>query len=180
MVARINEFASEQRQALAVQVQKFREQPIESMREVAVTSAAGIKSLKAPVRAFAHSGVKLAAVSQNAIQDLIELESDVVTSALTAAALRLERAVEAEDVVYLVLEQAEMFGATRDRIVDEVTRAVEIFKVAGRDARKVGTHLYGQVFGKAGEMPVKAASTRARKAKRAVRKSTARVRKAAA
>mgnify|MGYP003528772556 CR=1 FL=1 len=94
MIAYTTEFASEQGQALAEQVQKFREQPIESMREVAVKSAAGIKSLKAPVRAFAHSGVKLAAVSQNAMQDLIELESDVVTSALTAASLRLERAVE--------------------------------------------------------------------------------------
>ena len=180
MIAYTTEFASEQGQALAEQVQKFREQPIESMREVAVKSAAGIKSLKAPVRAFAHSGVKLAAVSQNAMQDLIELESDVVTSALTAASLRLERAVEAENVVYLVLEQAEMLGATRDRIVDEVTRAVEILRVAGRDVRKIGTHLYGQVFEEAEEVPLKAASTRARKAKRAVRKSTARVRKAAA
>ena len=180
MIAYTTEFASEQGQALAEQVQKFREQPIESMREVAVKSAAGIKALKAPVRAFAHSGVKFAAVSQNAMQDLIELESDVVTSALTAAALRLERAVEAENVVYLVLEQAEMLGATRDRIVDEVTRAVEIFRVAGRDVRKIGTHLYGQVFEKAEEVPLKAAGTRARKAKRAVRKSTARVRKAAA
>jgi len=180
MVARINEFASEQRQALAVQVQKFREQPIESMREVAMTSADGIKSLKAPVRAFAHSGVKLTAVSQNAMRDLIELESEVVTSALTAAALRLERAVEAENVVYLVLEQAEMLGATRDRIVDEMTRAVEIFRVAGREVRKVGTHLYDQVFERAEEAPVKAKGTRARKAGGAVRKSTARVRKAAA
>ena len=180
MVARINEFASEQRQALAVQVQKFREQPIESMREVAMTSADGIKSLKAPVRAFAHSGVKLTAVSQNAMRDLIELESEVVTSALTAAALRLERAVEAENVVYLVLEQAEMLGATRDRIVDEMTRAVEIFRVAGREVRKVGTHLYGQVFERAEEAPLKAKGTRARKARGAVRKSTARVRKAAA
>ena len=180
MVARINEFASEQRQALAVQVQKFREQPIESMREVAMTSADGIKSLKAPVRAFAHSGVKLTAVSQNAMRDLIELESEVVTSALTAAALRLERAVEAENVVYLVLEQAEMLGATRDRIVDEMTRAVEIFRVAGREVRKVGTHLYDQVFERAEEAPVKAKGTRARKARGAFRKSTARVRNAAA
>ena len=180
MVARINEFASEQRQALAVQVQKFREQPIESMRDVAMTSADGIKSLKAPVRAFAHSGVKLTAVSQNAMRDLIELESEVVTSALTAAALRLERAVAAENVVDLVLEQAEMLGATRDRIVDEMTRAVEIFKVAGREVRKVGTHLYGQVFERAEELPPKAKGTRARKARSAVRKSTARVRKAAA
>ena len=48
MIAYTSEFASEQRQALAEQVQKFREQPIESMRDVAMTSADGIKSLKAP------------------------------------------------------------------------------------------------------------------------------------
>ena len=73
-----------------------------------------------------------------------------------------------------------MLGATRDRIVDEMTRAVEIFKVAGRDVRKVGTHLYGQVFERAEVAPLKAKGTRARKARSAVRKSTARVRKAAA
>jgi hypothetical protein len=180
MVAYLNEFASERRQVLAEQVHKFREQPVESMREVAVTSADGIKSLKAPVRAFAHSGVKLVAISQNTLQNLIELESEVVTSALTAAALRLERAAAAENVAYLVLEQAEMLGATRDRLADEVARAVEIFRVAGREVRKVGTHLYGQVFERAEEVPLKAKGARARKAKRAVRKSTARVRKAAA
>ena len=180
MVVYMNESVSKQRKALAGQVQKFREQPIESMREAAVKSAESIKSLKAPVRAFGHSGVKLATVTQNAMQELIELESKVVTSALTAAALRLERAVAAENVVDLVLEQAEMLGATRDRIVDEATRAVEIFRIAGREMRKVGTHLYGQVFEPAEEVPLKTASTRARKAKRPVRKSTARVRKAAA
>lgn len=180
MVVYLNEFASERRQVLAEQVHKFREQPVESMREVAVTSADGIKSLKAPVRAFAHSGVKLVAISQNTLQNLIELESEVVTSALTAAALRLERAAAAENVAYLVLEQAEMLGATRDRLADEVARAVEIFRVAGREVRKVGTHLYGQVFERAEEVPLKAKGARARKAKRAVRKSTARVRKAAA
>jgi len=43
--------------------------------------------------------VKLAAVSQNAVQSLIELESEIITSALTAAAMRLERAAQAEGVV---------------------------------------------------------------------------------
>jgi predicted transcriptional regulator len=62
MIAHINEFVSEQRQALAEQVYRFRDEPIESMREVAMTSAEDIKSLKAPVRAFAHSGVRLATV----------------------------------------------------------------------------------------------------------------------
>ena len=172
MIAHVNEFVSEQRQALAEQV--------ESMREFAVNSAADIKSLKAPIRAFSRSGVRLATVSQSALQNLIELESEVITSALTDAAMRLERAAKAENVADLVLDQAEMLAATRDRIVDEATRAVEIFKVAGRDVRKVGTHLYGKVFEAAEEELPKAKTSRARKTKGAVHKPTVGVRKAAA
>jgi len=160
-------------------MRRFRDEPIETMREVAVNSAGGIKSLKAPVRAFAHSGVKLATVSQSALQNLIELESDVITSALTAAAMRLERAAQAEGVADLVLDQADMMGATRDRIVDHATRAVEIFKVTGRDLRGIGRHAY-DVFVKATEEQVPEVKRAKRKVKRAVRKTTARARKAAA
>ena len=180
MIGQIKEFVSEERQALVDQVHRFRDEPVESMREVAMSSAEDLKSLKAPVRAFARSGVKLATVSQSAMQNLIELESEIVTSALTAAAMRLERAAKAENIVDLVLEQADLLGATRDRLVDEATRAVEIFKVAGRDMRKVGTHLYDQVFETAGEELPKVKTTRARKAKRVVRKSGRAVSKAGA
>ena len=158
---------------------RFRDEPIETMREVAMSSAGGIKSLKAPVRAFAHSGVKLASVSQNAMQNLIELESEVITSALTAAAMRLERAARAENVVDLVLDQAEMLGATRDRVVDHATRAVDILKVSGRDLRDIARHTY-EVAIKATEDKVPEVKRAKRKVKRAVRKTTARVRKAAA
>ena len=179
MITHINETGSARRRDLADQIFRFRDEPIETMREVAMSSAGGIKSLKAPVRAFAHSGVKLATVSQNAVQNLIELESEVITSTLTAAAMRLERAAQAEGVFDLVLDQAEMLGATRDRIVDHSTRAVEIFKVAGRDLRDVAKHTY-EVFIKATEDKLPEVKRAKRKVKRAVRKTTARARKAAA
>jgi len=173
MIANINESRSERQRDLAERMRRFRDEPIETMREVAVNSAGGIKSLKAPVRAFAHSGVKLAIVSQNAVQNLIELESEVITSTLTAAAMRLERAAQAEGVFDLVLDQAEMLGATRDRIVDHSTRAVGIFKVAGRDLRDVARHTY-EVFIKATEEKVPEVKRAKRKVKRAVRKTTTR------
>jgi hypothetical protein len=179
MITHINESESTRRRALAEQILRFRDEPIETMREVAMSSAGGIKSLKAPIRAFAHSGVKLATVSQNAVQNLIELESEVITSVLTAAAMRLERAARAENVFDLVLDQAEMFGATRDRIVDHATRAVEIFRVSGRDLRDVARHTY-EVAIKATEDRVPEVKKARRKVKRVVRKTTARTRKAAA
>jgi hypothetical protein len=179
MNAHVKESRSDRRRDLSEQMHRFRDEPIETMREVAVNSADGIKSLKAPVRALAHSGVKLATVSQNAVQNLIELESEVITSALTAAAMRLERAAQAEGVVDLVLDQAEMLGATRDRIVDHATRVVGIFKVTGRDLRDVGRHAY-EIVVKATEVKVPEVKRAKRKVTRTVRKTTARARKAAA
>lgn len=179
MIAHINESGRVRSRDLAHQIRRFRDEPVETMREVAMSSAGGIKSLKAPIRAFAHSGVKLATVSQNAAQNLIELESEVITSALTAAAMRLERAARAESVVDLVLDQAEMLGATRTRVVDHAARAVEIFKVSGRDLRDVARHTYEIVI-KATEDKVPEVKKARRKVKRAVRKTTARARKAAA
>lgn len=179
MNAHVNELRSERRRDLAEVMLRFRDEPVETLREVAASSADGIKSLKAPVRAFAHSGVKLATISQNTLQNLIELESDVITSALTAAAMRLERAAQAEGVADLILDQADMLGATRDRIVDHATRAVEIFKVTRRDLRGVARHAY-EVAVKATEEKVPEVKRARRKVKRVVRKTAARARKAAA
>jgi predicted amino acid-binding ACT domain protein len=170
---------SERQRNLAEQILRFRDEPVETLREVAVKSADGLKSLKAPVRAFAHSGVKLATVSQTAVQNLIELESEVVTSTLTAVATRFERAAHAEGVVALVFDQVEMLGATRERLVDQSTRAVEIVKVTGRDLRAVAKHTY-EVFIKATADEVPEVKRAQRKVKRAVRKTTARARKATA
>lgn len=169
MFNQIQDFVTEQTQALAGQAQKFRDDPVETAREAAVTSAEGIKSLKQPVRVIARSGVKLTAISQTALQGLIELQSEIVTSALTDAAVRLERAARADNVVDLLQEQAEALRATRDRLVDEATRAVAIFKDAGRDVAKVASQAYAKVVDSDEEAAP--APKSARKAKRPVRKN---------
>lgn len=177
MKAEMQEFMNEQTRVLADQAQKFRRNPERFMRKVLVDSAEGLKSLKRPLRMVAHSGVKLTEVSQDTLQSLIELQSEAVTATLTSAATRLERAAEAEGVVDLVFDQIEMLPATRDRVVDEAVRAVEIFKHAGRDVRKIANHAYATVTGRTDEELAAAKKTGARKTKRAVRKTGARVRK---
>jgi hypothetical protein len=171
MIVEIREFISEQSQALADQAEKFGRNPERFMRKALVDAAGGLKSLKRPVRMVAHSGVKLTTVSQSALASLIELQSEVFTTALTGVATRLERAADAEGVTDLVIDQIEMLPASRDRIVDEATRAVEIFTHAGRDVRKVATHAYATVTGRTDEELAVAKKTVARKAKRVVRKT---------
>jgi hypothetical protein len=180
MIVEMQEFMSEQTQALGDQVEKFRKNPQRFMRKALVDSAEGLKALKRPVRMVAHSGVKLTAVSQNTLASLIELQSEVVTSAMSAVATRLERAADAEGVVDLVLDQASMLPASRERIVDEAIRAVEIFKDAGRDVGKIAAHAYATVTGRTDEELAAAKKTVARKTKRAVGKAKRAVRKVAA
>ena len=80
MIVEMQEFMSEQSQALADQVEKFRKNPVGFMRKALVDSAENFKSLKSPVRMVAHSGVKFTVVSQNALQNLIEWQSEVITA----------------------------------------------------------------------------------------------------
>lgn len=179
MIEQIQDFVSEQTSALTGQVEKFRKESAETVREAFVGSAENIKALKSPVRVFARSGVKLTTVSQTAVSSLIELQSDMLTSALSDVALRLERAARADNVIDLMRDQFEMLPATRSRVVEDAQRAVEIFKVAGRDLRSVATHTYERVVETAEDKvpEVKAAK---RKVKTAVRKAKTRARKAAA
>ena len=179
MIDRMQEFVAEQTAVLQGQVEKIAKDSVETVRETVVGSAETLKALKSPVRTIARSTIKVTTVSQTAVANLIDLQSDMLTSAISDAALRLERASRAENIVDLFRDQIEMIPATRARIVEDAQRAALIFKHAGRDLRGVASHLYERVVETA-EENVPEVKVVKRKTKRAVRKTTARVRKAAA
>jgi len=118
------------------------------------------------VRTVARSGIKLTAVSQSALQGLIELQEQIVTSALDDAAAQLEGVARTEKVMDLVRDQADVLRSTRERIVADMRRAVDIVADAGRGVREIATDTYTKVR--------KPAAATAAKAKRATRKSPAR------
>jgi hypothetical protein len=179
MIEQIQDFMSEQTAAISSQVKKFRKDSVETVRDAVSVSADNLKSLKSPVRVIARSGVKVTNVSQTAVASLIELQSDILTSTLTGMALRLERAARADGIVELMRDQFELTQATRGRVIEEAQRAAEIFKVAGRDLKNVATHAYER-FSETAEVKAPAVKTAKRKAKRAVRKTTTRARRAVA
>jgi len=181
MIEQIQDFVSEQTAAISTKVKKIRKESSETVRDAVVDSAGNLKSLKSPVRVIARSGVKLTSVSQTAVASLIELQSDVLTSALSDVALRLERAARADGIVELVRDQVELAHATRGRVVEDAQRAVAIFKVAGRDLKGVATHVYERIVEAGEEKAAPVAKTAKRKTTRVVRKAKtrARARKAA-
>jgi len=180
MIVEMREYVAERGELLAGRVRKLRKTSVESVREAVSDSAESLKSLKSPVRLIARSGVKLTTVSHSAVQNLIELQSEMVTSALTDVALRLERATRAASLVDLVRDQIELTPATRARLVEDANRAVAIFKVAGRDLRNVATHAYESFVEKNAARAAAEAKPVRRKAKRVTRKTVVRVKKAAA
>jgi hypothetical protein len=178
MISQMQHFVAGKTQTLNRRIGRLREKSVQSARSTAQGSADFIKGLKTPVRVVARSGVKLAAVSQNAVQELIELQSDALTAAIGEVALRLERASRAGSMIELVRDQVEMIPATRERIAGDAGRAMQVFATAGREVRSVATHAYGRV--KDGAAKQAPARTVRRKAKKAAGRGRTRARKTAA
>jgi phasin family protein len=174
MLNEFKDFVTEKTQDINERVQKMRAESTDSVREAVTGGAENIKALKSPVRQIARSSIKLTAISQTAMQNLIELQADVITAALSEAALRLERASRAENVVDLVRDQVELLAATRERMVEDAKRGVSIVKGAGKEILDVAANAYEKVV----EEEVPEVKVVRRKGKRAVRKTT-RARKAA-
>jgi phasin family protein len=132
----INEFLDEQKKGLGEMVENFRKTRVLAARNAARESAARIKSLNERVRALARSGLRLTAVTHGATQSLIELQAEIVSSALGDAAAQIERMAYTESVKDLARMQAEVLQGARERIVADFARTVSVLKDAAGDARK--------------------------------------------
>lgn len=174
MHAGFSEFLDEQKKGLAKMVRDFRKSRVAAARKAARESAVRAKALNTRVRNLARSGVKLTGISHGAAQSLIELQSDIVTTALSDAAAQLQRIADTASVRDLARDQAEVLQATRQRIVDDIARAMTILRGAAREARGV---VKGHTVRPAA--PKKAARRRPKSpVRRKVRKSAARGRRA--
>jgi phasin family protein len=136
MNVNINEFIDEQKKGLAELVGNFSKARVAAARSAARESAARIRALNDRVRKLSRSGVRLTAVSQGAAQSLIELQADIVTTALGEAAAQMERMAYTESVRDLARMQADVLQATRERIVADISRTVTVLRDAAGDARK--------------------------------------------
>jgi len=172
MSSGMNEFLEEHTQGLTEMVENLRKSRVAAARKAAIQSAARIRSLNGRVRGLARSGVRLTSISHGAVQSLIELESDIVTAALTDAAAQIQRIADTESVRDLARQQADVLQATRQRIVDDITRAVTILKGAAGDVRKVA------VRARAAEPAAPARKKARAKAKRKLRKTVRQARRA--
>lgn len=158
MSINLSELIAEQREGLVDLMKNLRQSRIKAAREAARSSAERIKSLNQRVRELAKSGLRVNEATHGAAQDLIELQADIVTSALTDAAGQIERLSYTETARDFARLQGEVMQATRQRIVEDLARAVTALKGAAGDVRK-------SVVGPDAAKPSKAAKTVRRSAK---------------
>lgn len=135
MSINLSELIAEQRAGLVDLMKNLRQSQVKAAREAARSSATRIKSLNQRVRALAKSGLRVNEVTHGAAQNLIELQADIVNSALTDAAAQLERLSYTETARDFARLQGEVMQATRQRIVDDLARAVTALKGAAGDVR---------------------------------------------
>jgi hypothetical protein len=162
MNSELNEFLEQQKKGLVQLASDLRKARVAAARKAAHESAARIKSLNVRVRTLARSGVRLSVVSHGAVQSLIELQGDIVSSALNEAAEKIQQMAYTESVRDLARMQADVLQSARQRIVDDITRAVVILKDAAGDARKVAT----------GTTAADAAAAKQKTARRKVKQAT--------
>jgi len=108
MSAHLSEFIAEQREGLVELMKNLRQSQVKAAREAAQSSALRIKSLNQRVRGLAKSGLRVNEVTHGAAQHLIELQEDIVTSALTDAAAQIERLSYTETARELARLQGEV------------------------------------------------------------------------
>jgi colicin import membrane protein len=135
MSAHLSEIIAEQRKGLVDLMKNLRQSQVKAAREAARSSASRIKSLNQRVRALAKSGLRVNEVTHGAAQNLIELQAEIVSSALNDAAAQLERLSYTETARDFARQQGEVMQATRQRIVDDLARAVTALKGAAGEVR---------------------------------------------
>jgi hypothetical protein len=139
MPIEVNEIIEQQMKGLTELVGNMKRSRVAAARRAASESAARIKLLNSRVRQLARSGVRLTYISNGAVQDLIQLQADIVNSALTEAAEQIQRMAYTESVRDLASMQADVLQSARTRIVEDIARAVSILKTAAGDMRKAAT-----------------------------------------
>jgi phasin family protein len=133
----MDEFLEDQKRGLAELAKNYRKSRIAAARQAAQEAAVRIKSLNVKVRSLARSGFRLTNISHSTVQKLIELQAEIVNSALTEAAARIERLAQTASVQDLARDQADVLKATRRRIVDDLSRALAILRESGEEIRAV-------------------------------------------
>jgi adenylate kinase len=169
MSAHLSEFIAEQREGLVELMKNLRQSQVKAAREAAQSSALRIKSLNQRVRGLAKSGLRVNEVTHGAAQHLIELQEDIVTSALTDAAAQIERLSYTETARELARLQGEVMQATRQRIVDDLARAVTALKGAAGEVRDAVVRPAAAKPARAGKSARRAGKTPARAKSRAKR-----------
>jgi phasin family protein len=170
MHSSVKEFLEEQTQGLAELADRLRRERIAAARRAATESAARVRELNARVRELARSGVRLTSISQSALQDLIELQADIVTTAIGDASSQIRRLADTESVRDLARQQGEVLQATRERIVADIARATKILKGAAGDVREVAVGVRKTKAAAPRKTAARAKAKTKAKVKRAVRK----------
>lgn len=178
MHAGADDFLDEQKKGLAELAEQLRTSRLAAARQAAVQSAARIRSLNGRVRQLARSGVKLTTISHDAAQNLIELQGEIINSALTDAATQIERIANTGSFRDLARDQADVMKAARERIADDLSRVMTILRQAASDAREVTKRETAPPAAKKKTPARKMKKPAARKAKSATPKAKAAARRA--
>lgn len=148
----------------------YADSAVQSARGSVRKAADRVTAARAPVKTLAEATQRLNDVSHRYVEQLVRQQVQTLEGVITDGAKRLERAAKAEGFKALVVNQAELMSASRDRLTRDLKATWAIASSTGREIGEVAVETYAQLVHGAKTIrkpAARRASARPRKAKRA-------------
>ena len=152
---------------------------LERVRDALDNSANWVESGKSPVKALTDKTLKLNRITHNSAARLVRVQAKFVEGTVLATAQRLQAAARADSVRHLISGQIELMPATRDRIVTDARKTIDVLSDTRDDLTTLVRETLDELrsdstVAEATETVEKAASTVRKTARKTTTRKTAR------
>ncbi len=110
---------------------------LERVRDTLDNSANWVEKGKSPVKALTDKTLKLNRITHNSTARLVRVQAEFVEGTVEAAAQRLQAAARADSLANLVSGQMDLMPATRDRIVTDARKTLDVLSDTRDDLRSL-------------------------------------------
>lgn len=110
---------------------------VDGGRTAATMAANVMTGAKKPARRLIKTGLKLNTVAHDSVADLLKLQARALEGTMDAGARRMELLADADSLRAMVKDQIALVPESRDRVVDDARKALDILNEAREELIEV-------------------------------------------
>lgn len=121
---------------------------VDRVRDALDNGADWVDSGRAPVQVLTDKTLKLNRISHNSAARLVRVQSEFIEGSVEGAAQRLQAAARARDLRQLLDSQVKLMPATRDRIVTDARKTIDVLVDTRDDLTSLVRETLGDLRGR--------------------------------